>query len=200
MTPLSSKLYFTGVARKRHIFLRAPPHKAKLRRQLRAESGASARGEGSGHNELLEQFRRDVAGTVDDADDENAVFFRAVEDQVVADRKGAETGEKMIDRTPQVRLPDELTDDGAEAVDEAIRRIGIVPCDLDPNLNRVQLRLIARLACPMSRSGQTGRQRPGRPATVALRFPGSRKSGARRRDKAGPRREGDYDSATGKVT
>ena len=72
-----------------------------------------------------------MAGTVDDADDEDAVFFRAVEDQVVADRKGAETGEKMIDRTPQVRLPDELSDDGAEAVDEAIR-IGIVPRALNP--------------------------------------------------------------------
>ena len=77
------------------------------------------------------------APTVDDADEENAVFVRAVEDQVVADRKGAETGEKMIDRTPQVRMPDELTDDGAEAVDEAIRRIGIVPRDLNPNLDGV---------------------------------------------------------------
>ena len=69
---------------------------------------------------------------MDDADDEDAVFFRAVEDQVVADRKRAETGEQMIDRTPQVRLPDELNDDGAEAVDEAIRRGGIVPRDLKP--------------------------------------------------------------------
>ena len=78
-----------------------------------------------------------MAGTVDDADDENAVFFRAVEDQVVADRKGAETGEQMIDRTPQVRLPDELSDDGAEAVDEAIRRVGIMPGDLNSNLDRI---------------------------------------------------------------
>ena len=32
--------------------------------------------------------------------------------------------------------------DGAEAVDEAIRRGGIVPRDLNPNLDGVQLRLI----------------------------------------------------------
>ena len=69
---------------------------------------------------------------MDDADDEDTVFFRAVEDQVVADRKRAETGEQMIDRTPQVRLPDELNDDGAEVVYEAIRRGGIVPRDLNP--------------------------------------------------------------------
>ena len=46
-----------------------------------------------------------MAGTVDDAGDEDTVFFRAVEDQVVADRKGAETGEKMIDRMPKCGCP-----------------------------------------------------------------------------------------------
>jgi len=99
--------------------------------------GASPGWLGSGHDKLLEQFRRDVAGTVNDADDEDTVFFRAVEDQLVAGRNRAETGEKMIDRTPQVRLPDELGDDGAEAVDEAIRRVVIVPRDLNPNLHRI---------------------------------------------------------------
>ena len=54
----------------------------------------------------------------------------------------------MIDRTPQVRLPDELSDDGAEAVDEAIRRVGIVPRDLNPNLDGAQLRLIATPGLP----------------------------------------------------
>lgn len=85
---------------------------------------------------------------MDDADDEDAVFFPAVEDQLVADRKGAETGEKMIDRTPQVRLPDELGDDGTEAVDEAIRRGGIVPRDLNPNLDGFQLRLLPTPGLP----------------------------------------------------
>lgn len=118
-----------------------PSCEARLTKQSFADKGVTKlelRHEG-GPDELLEQFRRDVAGTVDDADDEDAVFFRAVEDQVVADRKRAETAEKMIDRTSQVRLPDKLRDDGAEAVDEAIRRGGIVPREAPARLSRCGL-------------------------------------------------------------
>ena len=61
--------------------------------------------------ELLEKVRGDEAGTVNDADDENAVVFREMEDQVVADRKGTEAREEMIDGAAQMRLSGKLGDE-----------------------------------------------------------------------------------------
>ena len=62
--------------------------------------------------------------------------------------EGVYDGLRHTNRTPQMRLPVELGDDGTEAVDEAIRGGGIVPRDLNPNLDGVQLRLIPAPGLP----------------------------------------------------
>lgn len=80
---------------------------------------------------------------MDDAHDEYTVVFGPMEDQVVADRNRAEAGEEIIDRWAQMGLRGELCDDGGEAVDESIRCGGIMPCDLHPDFERIQFRLIA---------------------------------------------------------
>jgi hypothetical protein len=45
------------------------------------------------NGELFEEFRRDVASTVDNSDDIHAVLFGTVKDQIIADGDAPERGQ-----------------------------------------------------------------------------------------------------------
>ena len=113
---------------------------------------------GGGACQLLEEFGSDLAGAVDDADDQDAIFLRAVEDQVVADGDGAKTGQEVLDRAAHLGLPRKLFAEGGEAVDEPIRRGCVMPGYLNPDLDRVEFRLVGASGLRHVRHPRGGRR------------------------------------------
>src|SRR5437660_10460378 len=77
--------------------------------------------------------RRKLPRPVEHASDFNAVFHRAIKDNVVANSEASQSRSQFLTHPPHFRHPGQHCKPGDDGVDKPIRRIHVVLGDVEPN-------------------------------------------------------------------